>query len=37
MAHAGEFQAEAPAIVFEIFKHFLNAEAFGIAGALLHE
>src|SRR5436189_4006949 len=31
MAHASEFQSEAPASVFEIFKHFLNPEALGVA------
>src|SRR6266849_9561875 len=31
MAHAGKFQAKAAAVVFEIFKHFLNPEPLGVA------
>src|SRR5712691_4636593 len=31
MAHAGKFQAKAAAVVFEIFKPFLNPEPLGVA------
>src|ERR687896_712707 len=30
---AGQFQSEAPAIIFVVFKHLLNLEALGVAGA----